>query len=130
VRQMERHKSLRGPVDTFVATLRRPAAHESAGQGDPSLPPRTLTAFAPSIFSRRGVRAAEDLRTFRFAVPTGGVPRSIATCTAGRRGGTPAVEATIIAKLPATIAIRHPEGETTSSAVPRRALRYFDPDTG
>jgi hypothetical protein len=39
-------------------------------------------------------------------------------------------DATIIAKLPATITLAIPEGETLEFAVPRRALHYFDAETG
>ena len=39
-------------------------------------------------------------------------------------------EATVIAKLPATVATVIPEGEALEFAVPRKALRYFDAATG
>jgi len=41
-----------------------------------------------------------------------------------------APDATVIAKLPANIALAIPEGETHEFAVPRRQLRYFDAATG
>ena len=41
-----------------------------------------------------------------------------------------APDATVIAKLPATIPLTIPEGETHEFAVPRRLLRYFNADTG
>jgi len=41
-----------------------------------------------------------------------------------------APDATVIAKLPGTVALAIPEGEIHEFAVPRRALRYFDAATG
>jgi multiple sugar transport system ATP-binding protein len=120
------------PVDTFVATFVGQPPMNLLDTGDPSLPPRTLTGFRPEHFLPKSVfGAADDLRTFRFAVRRVeylGSDRYVYGSVAG--SSAPAVEATIIAKLPATIAITIPEGETHEFAVPRRALRYFDPDTG
>jgi len=39
-------------------------------------------------------------------------------------------DATVIAKLPATVGTTIPEGERLEFAVPQRALRYFDGTTG
>ena len=50
--------------------------------------------------------------------------------TSSIRSELPTAEVTIIAKLPATIALAIPEGETHEFAVPRQKLRYFDADTG
>ena len=118
------------PVDTFVATFVGQPPMNLLDAGDPSLPPRTLTGFRPEHFLPQSVfGAGEDLRTFRFAVRRVeylGSDRYVYGSVAG--SGAP--DATIIAKLPATIALAIPEGETHEFAVPRRALRYFDPETG
>ena len=99
--------------------------------GDPSLPPRTLTGFRPEHFLPKSVfGAGEDLRTFRFAVRRVEYLGSDRYVYGAVAGGAPGAHATIIAKLPATIALAIPEGETHEFAVPRRALRYFDPETG
>jgi len=39
-------------------------------------------------------------------------------------------DATVIAKLPGTVALAIPEGVTHEFAVPTATLRYFDADTG
>ncbi len=118
------------PVDTFVATFVGQPPMNLLDAGDPSLPPRTLTGFRPEHFLPQSVfGAGEDLRTFRFAVRRVeylGSDRYVY----GSVAGTGAPDATIIAKLPATIALVIPEGETHDFAVPRRALRYFDATTG
>src|SRR5437588_6325652 len=118
------------PVDTFVATFVGQPPMNLLDAGDPSLPPKTLTGFRPEHFLPQSVfGAGEDLRTFRFAVRRVeylGSDRYVY----GSVAGTGARDATIIAKLPATIALVIPEGETHDFAVPRRALRYFDATTG
>jgi len=118
------------PVDTFVATFVGQPPMNLLDAGDPSLPPRTLTGFRPEHFLPKSVfGSGEDLRTFRFAVRRVeylGSDRYVY----GSAAGSGAPDATIIAKLPATITLRIPEGETQEFAVPRRALRYFDAETG
>ena len=97
---------------------------------DPSLPPGTLLGFRPEHFlPRSGFGPGEDLRDFRFSV------RRVEYLGSDRyvygsvsESGAP--DATVIAKLPGTIALAIPEGETHEFAVPRRALRYFDAATG
>jgi len=120
------------PVDTFVATFVGQPPMNLLDTADPSLPPRTLTGFRPEHFLPKSVFASgEDLRTFRFAVRRVeylGSDRYVYGSVAG--SGAPTTDATIIAKLPATIALAIPEGQTHEFAVPRRALRYFDRDTG
>src|SRR5437764_5696907 len=118
------------PVDTFVATFVGQPPMNLLEAGDPSLPRRTLTGFRPEHFLPKSVfGSGEDLRTFRFAVRRVeylGSDRYVY----GSVAGTGAPDATIIAKLPATIALVIPEGETHDFGVPRRALRYFDATTG
>ena len=120
------------PVDTFVATfVGQPPMNLLEGR-DPSLPPRTVVGFRPEHFLPKSVFGpAEDTRTFRFAV------RRVEYLGSDRyvygsvvEPGAPPSDVTVIAKLPATIALSIPEGETHEFAVPRRALRYFDADTG
>jgi len=119
------------PVDTFVATFVGQPPMNLLDTGDPSLPPRTLTGFRPEHFLPKSVfGTAEELHTFRFAVRRVEYLGSDRYVYGSVAGGAPAADATIIAKLPATIALAIPEGETHEFAVPRRALRYFDPDTG
>ena len=120
------------PVDTFVATFVGQPPMNLLEARDPSLPPRTLVGFRPEHFLPKSVFGpADDTRTFRFAV------RRVEYLGSDRyvygsvvETGAPAAEVTIIAKLPATIALTIPEGETHEFAVPRRALRYFDAGTG
>ena len=69
-------------------------------------------------FFRFAVRREEYLGSDRY------VYGSVADADAGPS------DVTVIAKLPATIAVQVPEGETHEFAVPRRALRHFDADTG
>lgn len=118
------------PADTFVATFVGQPPMNLLDAGDPSLPPHTLIGFRPEHFLPRGVfGAGEEIRTFRFAVRRVeylGSDRYVYG-TIASAGDT---DATIIAKLPATIALTIPEGETHEFAVPRRALRYFDAQTG
>ncbi len=120
------------PVDTFVATfVGQPPMNLLEGR-DPSLPPRTVVGFRPEHFLPKSVFGpADDTRTFRFAV------RRVEYLGSDRyvygsvvEPGGPPSDVTVIAKLPATIALSIPEGETHEFAVPRRALRYFDADTG
>src|SRR6266705_650617 len=124
------HEVYEDPVDTFVATFVGQPPMNLLDAGDPSLPPRTLTGFRPEHFLPQSVfGAGEDLRTFRFAVRRVeylGSDRYVYGSVAG--SGAP--DATIIAKLPATITLGIPEGETQEFDVPRRALRYFDAETG
>ena len=123
------------PVDTFVATfVGQPPMNllELRDLSQPALPARTLLGFRPEHFLPKSVfGAGEDTRGFRFAV------RRVEYLGSDRyvygsvvEGGAAPAEVTVIAKLPATIALAIPEGETHEFAVPRRALRYFDADTG
>ena len=122
------------PVDTFVATFVGQPPMNLLEMRDPSLPPRTLLGFRPEHFLPKGVITAdEEMRTFRFAV------RRVEYLGSDRyvygsvvESGAPALapDATLIAKLPATITVAIPEGETHEFAVARRALRYFDAETG
>src|SRR5213596_887379 len=118
------------PVDTFVATFVGQPPMNLLDVRDPSLPPRTLVGFRPEHLLPRSVFAAgEDLVTFRFAVRRVeylGSDRYVY----GAVMESAAPDATIIAKLPGTIPLTIPEGETHEFAVPRRLLRYFDADTG
>ena len=118
------------PVDTFVATFVGQPPMNLVEASDPSLPPGTLMGFRPEQFLPRGVfGAGEDLRAFRFSVRRVeylGSDRYVYGSVA--ESSTP--DATIIAKLPGTIALSIPEGQTQEFAVPRRALRYFDAATG
>jgi multiple sugar transport system ATP-binding protein len=75
------------------------------------------------------VGPGEDTQPFNFSVRRVeylGSDRYVYGSVA-ESGTTPA---TIIAKLPATIGLAIPEGETHAFAVPRRTLRYFDAETG
>jgi len=122
------------PVDTFVATFvgqppmnllePSPTTHEAA------LPPRTLIGFRPEHFLPRSVFAGgEDVRSFRFQVRRVeylGSDRYVY----GSVAGSESPDATVIAKLPGTIATAIPEGAPQEFAVPRGTLRYFDAETG
>jgi len=118
------------PVDTFVATFVGQPPMNLLDPRDPSLPPRTLLGFRPEHFLPTSVLGGgEDLRAFRFHV------RRVEYLGSDRyvygsvsESGVP--DATIIAKLPGNVAMAIPEGETLDYAVPRRALRYFDADSG
>jgi len=121
------------PVDTFVATFVGQPPMNLLEARDPSLPARTLLGFRPEHFLPKSVfGTGDDTRVFRFAV------RRVEYLGSDRyvygsvveAGAPPPAEVTIIAKVPATIALAIPEGETHEFAVPRRALRYFDADTG
>ena len=99
--------------------------------GDPTLPPRTLLGFRPEHFLPRSVfRPEEDVRTFRFSVRRVEYLGSDRYVYGSVSGGDGAPDTTVIAKLPATIALAIPEGASHEFAVPRRALRYFDAATG
>ena len=118
------------PADTFVATFVGQPPMNLLDAGDPSLPPHTLIGFRPEHFLPRGVfGAGEEIRAFRFAVRRVeylGSDRYVY----GTITGAGDTDATIIAKLPANIALAIPEGQTHEFAVPRRSLRYFDAQTG
>ena len=118
------------PVDTFVATFVGQPPMNLLPLRDPSLPPGTLVGFRPEHLLPRSVFAASDeLSTFHFAVRRVeylGSDRYVY----GAVTESAAPDATVIAKLPATIPLTIPEGETHEFAVPRRLLRYFDADTG
>jgi multiple sugar transport system ATP-binding protein len=118
------------PVDTFVATFVGQPPMNLCEARDPSAPLGTLLGFRPEHFLPRSVFASgEDLRTFAFDV------RRVEYLGSDRYvyGVTPesaSPETTVIAKLPANIAVAVPEGETVEFAVPRRSLCYFDAATG
>ena len=118
------------PVDTFVATFVGQPPMNLLPLRDPSLPPGTLVGFRPEHLLPRSVfGAGEELSTFHFAVRRVeylGSDRYVY----GAVTESAAPDATVIAKLPATIPLTIPEGETHEFAVPRRLLRYFDADTG
>src|SRR5437762_7194055 len=118
------------PVDTFVATFVGQPPMNLPDVRDPSPAADTLVGFRPEHLLPRSVFGpGEDLRTVRFAVRRVeylGSDRYVY----GPVAGSGAPDATIIAKLPATITLGIPEGETQEFAVPRRALRYFDAETG
>src|SRR5467141_3983413 len=118
------------PVDTFVATfVGQPPMNLIPGR-DPAHPAGTLLGFRPEHFLPRAHFAAgEPLQTFAFAVRRVeylGSDRYVYGNVAEGAGD----DATVIAKLPATVGMAIPEGETLEFAVPRRALRYFDGATG
>jgi multiple sugar transport system ATP-binding protein len=107
------------PVDTFVATF--------VGQPLGFRPEH----FLPRSAFRGGGGPGEDVRPFDFHVRRVeylGSDRYVYGSIAG--SDAPPPDATIIAKLPGTIAAVIPEGETHEFAVPRRTLRYFDAETG
>ena len=118
------------PVDTFVATFVGQPPMNLLPLRDPSLPPGTLVGFRPEHLLPRSVfGAGEELSPFHFAVRRVeylGSDRYVY----GAVTESAAPDATVIAKLPATIPLTIPEGETHEFAVPRRLLRYFDADTG
>jgi multiple sugar transport system ATP-binding protein len=120
------------PVDTFVATFVGQPPMNLLELRDPSLPSGTLLGFRPEHFLPRGAfGSGEDLRTFPFHVRRVeylGSDRYVYGSVSGSDTFSP--DATIIAKLPGTIALAIPEGETHEFAVPRRVLRYFDAETG
>ncbi len=118
------------PVDTFVATFVGQPPMNLVVSGDPALPPGTLLGFRPEHFLPLDhFPAAESVRRFGFAV------RRVEYLGSDRYvygvvSDDGADDATVIAKLPATVGTTIPEGETLAFAVPRRALHYFDRSTG
>jgi multiple sugar transport system ATP-binding protein len=118
------------PVDTFVATFVGQPPMNLLELADASLPPGTLVGFRPEHFLPRGAFAAgETVRTFRFAVRRVeylGSDRYVYGAVAA--SSTP--DATVIAKLPGTVGLALPEGQTHEFAVPTATLRYFDAGTG
>ena len=118
------------PVDTFVATFVGQPPMNLLEAHDADLPPRTLLGFRPEHFLPRSVFAAgEDVHPFRFHVRRVeylGSDRYVY----GSVAASESPDATVIAKLPGTIAVAIPEGEPHEFAVPRRTLRYFDAETG
>jgi multiple sugar transport system ATP-binding protein len=118
------------PVDTFVATFVGQPPMNLVVSGDPALPPGTLLGFRPEHFLPLDhFPATESVRRFDFAVRRVeylGSDRYVY----GAVSGDGADDATVIAKLPATVGTTIPEGETLAFAVPRRALHYFDRSTG
>ena len=118
------------PVDTFVATFVGQPPMNLLPLQDGAGPPGTLLGFRPEHFLPRDVLgAAEEVRAFLFLV------RRVEYLGSDRYlyGTLPGVAepgATIIAKLPATIARPVPEGATYEFAVPNRALCYFDAGSG
>ena len=121
------------PVDTFVATFVGQPPMNLLDLRDPSLPPGTLLGFRPEHFlPRSGFGSGEDVRSFHFSVRRVeylGSDRYVYG-SVSESGAPGAPDATVIAKLPGTIALAIPEGEMHEFAVPRRALRYFDAATG
>jgi multiple sugar transport system ATP-binding protein len=97
---------------------------------DPTLPPGTLLGFRPELFLPKSHFASgEPVQVFCFAVRRVeylGSDRYVYGSVTEQGIG----EATVIAKLPATVATPIPEGEALEFAVPRTALRYFDAATG
>jgi multiple sugar transport system ATP-binding protein len=118
------------PVDTFVATFVGQPPMNLVVSGDPALPPGTLLGFRPEHFLPLDhFPAAEAVRRFEFAVRRVeflGSDRYVY----GAVSDDGADDATVIAKLPATVGTTIPEGETHAFAVPQRALHYFDRSTG
>jgi multiple sugar transport system ATP-binding protein len=118
------------PVDTFVATFVGQPPMNLLAVRDAALPPGTLLGFRPEHFLPRAHFASDEpVRDFCFAVRRVeylGSDRYVYGSVAEAAAG----EATVIAKLPATVATAIPEGESLEFAVPRRALRYFDAATG
>jgi multiple sugar transport system ATP-binding protein len=118
------------PLDTFVATFVGQPPMNLLDLRDASLPPRTLTGFRPEHFLPTNVfGAGENVRTFHFSIRRVeylGSDRYVY----GTVGENQAPDATVIAKLPGNVAVNLPEGETREFAVPQRALRYFDAETG
>ena len=118
------------PVDTFVATFVGQPPMNLIAARDPALPPGTVLGFRPEHFLPHDHFAAgATLQSFPFAVRRVeylGSDRYVYGTVADGAGD----DATVIAKLPATIGRMIPEGESLVFAVPRRALRYFDGKTG
>ena len=109
------------PVDTFVATF--------LGQPPMNLLelPGALLGFRPEHFLPAAYYGArEGLRSFPLAV------RRVEYLGSDRYvyGNAAGAGATVIAKLPATIAMEIAEGTEMEFAVPERTLCYFDAATG
>jgi multiple sugar transport system ATP-binding protein len=113
------------PVDTFVATF--------VGQPPMNLievPGGVLLGFRPENFLPRAqFPAGEPIRPLGFAVRRveylGSDRYVYGTVTDAGAG-----DATVIAKLPATVTAAIPDGQTLPFAVPERALCSFDAATG
>src|SRR3989449_661852 len=109
------------PVDTFVATfLGQPPMNLVELQG-------ALLGFRPEhSLPIAHFRANEALRTFPLSV------RRVEYLGSDRYvyGSVGGAGATVIAKLPATVATEIAEGSDMEFAVPERALCYFDAATG
>jgi multiple sugar transport system ATP-binding protein len=119
------HEIYEDPDDTFVATF--------VGQPPMNLieiPGAALLGFRPEKFLPRDqFPAGEPIRPFGFAVRRveylGSDRYVYGTVTDAGAG-----DATVIAKLPATVATTIPDGVTLAFAVPERALCFFDAATG
>ena len=109
------------PVDTFVATfLGQPPMNLVELQG-------ALLGFRPEHFLPVAhFGANEALRTFPLSV------RRVEYLGSDRYvyGSVAGAGATVIAKLPATVATEIAEESDMEFAVPERALCYFDTATG
>ena len=119
------HEVYEDPVDTFVATFVGQPPMNLIGLDD-----GRLLGFRPENFLPRDhFPAGETIRSFRFAVRRveylGSDRYVYGTVTDAGAG-----DATVIAKLPATVGTAIPDGETLPFAVPERALCYFDAATG
>jgi len=115
------HEVYEDPVDTFVATfLGQPPMNLVEVQG-------ALLGFRPEHFLPVAHFGANDaLRTFPLSV------RRVEYLGSDRYvyGSVGGAGATVIAKLPATVATEIAEGSDMEFAVPERALCYFDAATG
>ena len=115
------HEVYEDPVDTFVATfLGQPPMNLVELQG-------ALLGFRPEHFLPVAhFGANEALRTFPLSV------RRVEYLGSDRYvyGSVGGAGATVIAKLPATVATDIAEGSDMEFAVPERALCYFDAATG
>ena len=115
------HEVYEDPVDTFVATF--------LGQPPMNLVelPGAVLGFRPEHFLPVAHFGANDaLRTFPLSV------RRVEYLGSDRYvyGSVGGAGATVIAKLPATVATEIAEGSDMEFAVPERALCYFDAATG
>jgi len=115
------HEVYEDPVDTFVATfLGQPPMNLVELQG-------ALLGFRPEHFLPVAhFGANEALRTFPLSV------RRVEYLGSDRYvyGSVAGAGATVIAKLPATVATEIAEESDMEFAVPERALCYFDTATG
>src|SRR5882762_5443548 len=115
------HEVYEDPVDTFVATF--------LGQPPMNLVelPGAVLGFRPEHFLPVAHFGANDaLRTFPLSV------RRVEYLGSDRYvyGSVGGAGATVIAKLPATVATEIAEGSDMEFAVPERMLCYFDAATG